>query len=164
MEDRQFDGPSRSRGSARIKDPRAFLGGLVIAAIALVAWWQVAALSSMRGFSFGAGTMPRVLATILFALGCALVVAALTKNDGTTWPVYSYRGPIWISASILVFAFTVMPLGLPIAAFASFLIAAAATDETNWGEAILAAIAMSALCVGLFVYVLSVPFNVFPQW
>ena len=45
-----------------IKGPQDFVGGLALMAVALFAFWASRDLQGMRGFSFGAGTAPRMFA------------------------------------------------------------------------------------------------------
>ena len=58
------DTPSASAGKSImpswVKCPQDFVGGLVLCAVALFALWACSDLQSMHGFSFGAGTAPRL--------------------------------------------------------------------------------------------------------
>lgn len=74
------------------------------------------------------------------------------------------RGPLAISLSLIFFAVTIRSVGLVAASFVMFLIAAAASEETRWGEAILAAAALTAFCVFLFQYALGLPFQLWPRF
>ena len=49
-----------------IRGPQDFVGGLALIAIALFALWASSDLQGMHGFSFGAGTAPRMLRSCCF--------------------------------------------------------------------------------------------------
>ena len=57
-----------------VRGPQDFIGGLAMVAIALFALWASSDLQGMHGFSFGAGTAPRMFAVLLLGLGIAVTV------------------------------------------------------------------------------------------
>lgn len=160
-----------------VPNHRDYYGGLALMLLALVAVWQAGDLAGMRGFSFGAGTAPR-----LFAAGLMIVAAGITATGLLTKgePVggYAVRGPLFITIAIIAFAllirgFTfnlgttlvrVPAFGLIIASFATFVISAAASKETRWTEAVITATALTAFCWFLFVYLLGLPFQIWPRF
>ena len=99
-------------------------------AIALFALWASSDLQGMRGFSFGAGTAPRMFAVLLLALGVGVTLVGVL-TEGAHLATYHWRGPLFVSLAILSFAVTIRPLGLVFSAFASFMIAAMGTPETQ---------------------------------
>src|ERR1700740_1432171 len=54
-----------------VRGPQDFVGGIALMAIALFALWASSDLQGMHGFSFGAGTAPRMFAVLLLGLGAA---------------------------------------------------------------------------------------------
>lgn len=146
-----------------IKGPQDFVGGLAMMAIALFALWASRDLQGMHGFSFGAGTAPRMFATLLLGLGFAVMVMGIIFA-GPPLQKYHWRGPLFVSLAILSFAFTIRPLGLVVSAFASFMIAALGTPETRWGEAIIVGVCLTVGCSLLFPYALGLPFQLFPRF
>src|SRR5437899_3856103 len=119
-----------------VRGPQDFIGGLALMAIALFALWASSDLQGMRGFSFGAGTAPRMFGGLLVALGAGFALTGLLV-DGPAMAHYSWRGPLFVMASIVFFALAIRPLGVVVSAFASFLIAAMGTHETRWVETII---------------------------
>src|SRR3979409_528742 len=113
-----------------IRGPQDFVGGLAMVAIALFALWASSDLQGMHGFSFGAGTAPRMFAVLLLGLGIAVTVVGLVA-DGEHITTYAWRGPLFVSLSILSFAVTIRPLGLVVASFLTFMIAALGTTDTS---------------------------------
>jgi hypothetical protein len=147
----------------RLKAPQDYFGGIVLMAIALFALWASSDLQGMRGFSFGAGTAPRMFGVLLLALGAAVAVAGLL-TDGPELATYAWRGPLFVSLAILSFALTIRPLGLVISAFASFIISALGTPETRWKETIIVGICLTIGCSLLFPYALGLPLQLFPRF
>ena len=71
MSDAPGHAPVKSIMPKWIRGPQDFIGGLAMIAIALFALWASSDLQGMRGFSFGAGTAPRMFAFLLLGLGLA---------------------------------------------------------------------------------------------
>ena len=82
MSDTPSHGPVKSIMPKWVRGPQDFVGGLALMAIALFALWASSDLQGMRGFSFGAGTAPRMFGVLLLVLGAA------DRADGS-----SVRGP-----------------------------------------------------------------------
>src|SRR5882757_8240676 len=129
MSDAPSQGPVKSIMPTWIRGPQDFVGGIALMAIAIFALWASSDLQGMHGFSFGAGTAPRMFAGLLLGLGFAVMVLGLV-TEGAHLAHYAWRGPLFVSLSILSFAIAIRPLGLVISAFASFMISALATAET----------------------------------
>src|SRR3979490_281383 len=146
-----------------IRGPQDFVGGLAMVGIALFALWASSDLQGMHGFSFGAGTAPRMFAVLLLGLGIAVTVVGLVA-DGEHITTYAWRGPLFVSLSIVSFALAIRPLGLIISAFASFMIAALGTSETRWKETIIVGICLTVFCSLLFPYALGLPLQMFPRF
>ena len=102
-----------------VRGPQDFIGGIALMAIALFALWASSDLQGMRGFSFGAGTAPRMFAILLLALGAGVTLVGIL-SEGPHLAKYAWRGPLFVSLSILSFAFTIRPLGLVVSAMDSF--------------------------------------------
>ncbi|MCW5703911.1 MAG: tripartite tricarboxylate transporter TctB family protein [Bradyrhizobium sp.] len=163
MSDTPGHGAGKSILPGWVKGPQDFVGGLALMALALFALWASRDLQGMHGFSFGAGTAPRMFAVLLLVLGFGVAVTGLL-NEGPAIQKYHWRGPFFVSLAIISFAFTIRPLGLVISAFASFLIAALGTPETRWGEALIVGVLLTLGCSLLFPYALGLPFQLFPRF
>src|SRR6202049_3462606 len=146
-----------------IRGPQDFVGGLALIAIAVFALWASSDLQGMHGFSFGAGTAPRMFAVLLFGLGLAVMVVGFV-GGGPHLATYAWRGPLFVSLSILSFAVTIRPLGLVVSAFVTFMVAALGTHETRWKETIIVGIALTAFCSFLFPYGLGLPMQLWPRF
>src|ERR1700750_3054209 len=161
------DTPSQEPGSKSIlpgiKGPQDFIGGLVLCAVALFALWACSDLQGMHGFSFGAGTAPRMFAVLLLGLGAAVaVVGLITEGPGVAH--YSWRGPLFVMAGIVFFSLAIRPLGLIVSGLETFLISALGSDETRWVEAVIVGVCLTIGCAFLFPYVLGLPMPLFPRF
>ena len=119
MNEMPSHGPVKYIMPKRIRGPQDFVGGLALIAIALFALWASSDLQGMHGFSFGAGTAPRMFAVLLLGLGIAVMVVGLVA-DGEHITTYAWRGPLFVSLAILSFALMIRPMGLVVTAFAEF--------------------------------------------
>jgi len=163
MSDTPGQGPVKYIMPKWIRGPQDFVGGLAMIAVALFALWASSDLQGMHGFSFGAGTAPRMFAVLLLLLGIAVMAVGLLF-DGEHVTVYAWRGPLFVSLSIISFAITIRPLGLVVSAFASFIISALGTPETKWKETIIVGIFLTIGCSLLFPYALGLPLQLFPRF
>src|SRR4051794_2799826 len=163
MNDVPGQGPVKSIMPKWVRGPQDFVGGLALVALALFALWASSDLQGMHGFSFGAGTAPRMFAVLLLGLGAAIAVMGVLV-EGQHLATYHWRGPLFVSLSILSFAVTIRPLGLVISAMASLMIAALGTPETRWKETIIVGICLTAFCSFLFPYALGLPLQLKPQF
>jgi hypothetical protein len=145
------------------KAPQDYMGGIVLMAIALFALWASSDLQGMRGFSFGAGTAPRMFGVLLLVLGAAIALVGLL-TEGPHLATYAWRGPLFVSLSILSFAIAIRPLGLVVSAFITFMISAMGSHETRWKETIIVGIALTAFCSFLFPYGLGLPMQLWPRF
>lgn len=144
-----------------VKAPRDYWGGIVLIAITVVAFWGAEDLASMRGFAFGPGTAPRLFATMLGATGLLVTLTGLL-TEGPPVDRYAVRGPVLVFIAILIFANTIRPLGLIVATYITFVVSITASTEMRPIESLIAGAAMTAFCVGLFVYLLQLPFQLLP--
>ena len=155
----------------KVRGPRDFYGGLALIALAIIAIWTSGDLPGTHGFAFGPGTAPRLFAGLLAVVG-ALVALTGLFFDGPPIESYAIRGPAWVLLAIVTFAgmirgfnlgsINIPPLGLVPSTFAAFMISIFGSTEMRWVESLIAAAAMTAFCVGLFVYLLQLPFQLWP--
>jgi len=145
----------------RPRAPQDYFGGVVLVALSLFALWASSDLQGMRGFSFGAGTAPRMFGVLMLGLGLAIMLVGVL-SEGPQLAKYAWRGPLFVSLAILSFALSIRPLGLVISAFTSFMISALGTPETKWKETLIVGIALTAFCSFLFPYALGLPLQLRP--
>ena len=146
-----------------VRGPQDFIGGVALMAVALFALWASSDLQGMRGFSFGAGTAPRMFGFLLLGLGAAVTVVGVL-TEGAHLAKYHWRGPLFVSLAILSFALTIRPMGMIFAAMTSFLIAACGTHETRWIETLIVGACLTTFCALLFPYALGLPLQLLPTF
>jgi len=175
MSERVKSTPKGSGFQFKVRGPRDFYGGLALIALAIVAILATSELPGQHGFAFGPGTAPRMFATLLAVIGALVAVTGLIF-EGPKIEAFAIRGPAYVLVAILVFAglirgvslapigihWTLPSLGLVISTFAAFMISIMGSSEMKWVESLIAAAAMTAFCVGLFVYLLKLPFQLWP--
>src|SRR5262249_38630814 len=157
----------------KVRGPRDFYGGLALIGLAIVAIWGSGDLSGMHRFAFGPGTAPRLFASLLAAVGAIVETNCLfflrPPLEG-----YAIRGPALVLFGILAFAvmircfnlgfISIPPLGLVPSTFAAFMVSIFGSSEMRWLESLIAAAVMTAFCVALFVYLLQLPFQLWPWY
>jgi putative tricarboxylic transport membrane protein len=151
------------QASGLIKSPQDFVGGVALLFIAVVAYFGMQKLGSMRGFSFGAGTVPRLFAMILGGLALLILFSSFT-NRGPKLERVPWRGPLFIVASVVFFGLTIRTLGLGITGVISVMLASAAMNDFRLGESAVFALCMTAFCAFLFPYALSQPIPLWPTF
>jgi putative tricarboxylic transport membrane protein len=149
-------------GLVPVRGPQDFYGGLALMLLGTFALIASAELPGQRGFAFGPGTAPRLFAVILALIGAAVaVIGAL--SDGPRIEKYKIRGPALVIVGISLFAALIRPFGLVVATYLAFLVSITGSKEMRWVESLIAAAAMTLGCVLLFVYLLNLPFQLWPQ-
>jgi putative tricarboxylic transport membrane protein len=150
-------------GLLPVRSPRDFYGGIVLALLAILALIASAELPGQRGFAFGPGTAPRLFAILLAGLGAAVALGGVFV-EGPQIEKYKIRGPVLVVVAILSFAAMIRPLGLVPATFLTFIISIFGSTEMRWLESLIAAAVMTVFCVGLFVWLLNLPFQLWPRY
>ena len=136
-------------------------GGLFLVAVAAFALWQGADLAAGTPNQMGPGMLPRGLAVLVGVCGVALVVESFL-TDGVGLERWHIRGPLFILGAAVAFALAVRPLGLAVAGPLAVIIGAFASRDTRLVETLIFGIAITAFCIGLFKFMLSLPIPVAP--
>jgi len=160
----------------KVRGPQDFYGGLALIALAIFAIFASGDLPGQHGFAFGPGTAPRMFATLLAVVGGLVALGGLLM-DGPPIGHFAIKGPAYVVTAILLFAgmirgvdlqqmigipLKIPPLGLVLSTFTAFMVSILGSSEFRWMESLIAAVAMTAFCVGLFVYLLGLPFQLWP--
>ncbi len=149
-------------GFIPVRSPQDFFGGLALILIAIFALTASAELPGQRGFAFGPGTAPRLFAGLLSALGFAIMIVGVI-SEGPAIEQYKLRGPLLVIMAIMLFAALIRPFGLIIATYSAFMFSILGSREMRWVESFIAAAGMTAFCWLLFVVLLNLPFQLWPQ-
>jgi putative tricarboxylic transport membrane protein len=155
----ETSGADEARGI--IKSPLDFGGGLFLLAIAAVGYVGAFNLPFGHMNSIGSGLLPKSVAFLVGAFGLGIMLQGLFVQ-GDKLEAWGIRGPLFVLGAVLVFALTIRPLGLSIAGPLCVIVAAMADRDTRPIELVIFAIIMTALCIGLFKFMLRLPIPVFP--
>jgi putative tricarboxylic transport membrane protein len=150
-------------GVLPVHGPRDLYGGVALVMLATVALIASADLPGQRGFAFGPGTAPRLFSFVLAAIGAAVALGGVFA-EGPPIEKYRIRGPFFVIIAILAFAVMIRPLGLVPATFLAFMVSILGSTEMRWIESLIAAVGMTLFCVLLFVYLLNLPFQLWPRF
>ncbi len=151
-----------NKGGA-IKSPQDFIGGIALLALTIVAYVAMSKLGSMRGFSFGAGTVPRLFCLLLGLLSVLIIVSSFTTR-GPKLENVPWRGPVFILASVVFFGLSIRTLGLAVTGVITVLLSGLAVEDFKIGEGLIFAVAITAFCAFLFPFALGQPIPLWPTF
>jgi Tripartite tricarboxylate transporter TctB family len=148
--------------TVRIRSPSDFWCGLLFVGLGIA--FMVLARNYRLGTParMGPGFFPTILGGLLAALGLSLTIPALVR-DGAPLPRLGLRPTLAILIAIVVFALLLAPLGFVIAAATLILIAGLAEPELRPMEHIGLTLFLVAFSVAVFVVVLGLPMNLWPD-
>jgi putative tricarboxylic transport membrane protein len=148
--------PRQAAARGRVRSPRDLLAGACLVALALFALLGGARLEGGTLRAMGPGMLPRAVASAIGVAGLLLVGFAFLRRGPPLgrWPV---RGPLFITLAVVAFALTIRSVGLVVAGPLVVLVSGAAASDVRPRELVVFAVVMTALCVGLFRYVLGLP-------
>ena len=146
----------------RIRSPSDFWCGILFIAVGIA--FMVLAYGYRIGTParMGPGFFPIVLGGILAALGLSLAIPALIRS-GEPLPRLGLRPLLTVLVAIVVFALLLQPLGFVLSAVVLVLIGGFADPELRRVESVGLALLLTAFSVAIFVVLLGLPFNLWPN-
>jgi hypothetical protein len=146
----------------RIRSPSDFWCGILFIAVGIA--FMVLAYGYRIGTParMGPGFFPIVLGGILVALGLSLSIPALIRN-GEPLPRLGLRPLLTVLVAIVVFALLLQPLGFVLSAAVLVLVGGFADPELRRVESVGLALLLTAFSVAIFVVLLGLPFNLWPN-
>jgi Tripartite tricarboxylate transporter TctB family len=146
----------------KIRSPSDFWCGLLLVALGIA--FMVLAQRYRFGTParMGPGFFPTLLGGILAALGLSLTIPALFRS-GAPLPGLGLRPLLVILGAIVIFALSLQPLGFVAAAIVLVLVSAFADPTLRPAESIGLALLLTAFSVGVFVVLLGLPLNLWPN-
>jgi putative tricarboxylic transport membrane protein len=145
---------------ARVKDHKDFWSGVLFIAFGCAGLWfgrdfPVGTLSRM-----GPGFFPVMMSAALMVTGALLVARSLVVGGDPIEPI-AFWPQLLIIAAIVAFGLLIERVGLAVSVIAVAVISGVAARGLRWFELAGLALAMSAVSVALFVYLLGQPI---PVW
>ncbi len=152
--------------------PQTLVAGLLLIALAGIAFWLTADLPRGSLRSAGPGMLPQALAALIALCGAVLMVSGFLVR-GAAIPKASLRGPLCISLAIISFALTIKPismgiftipeLGLVVSGPLTILLGGYAAPGARFRSLRLLALILTPLCLLLFGDLLNLPIPLLPQ-
>jgi hypothetical protein len=144
-----------------LRSSKDFLAGLLFLAIGTGAIVVARAYPFGTAMRMGSGYFPTVLGGILVLFGVFLMARGARSHERApvTW---GWKPLACIAASMVLFGFLMPRLGLVPALVALFFTAARGGREFRFKEVLVLTALMTAFAVGVFVYFLKLPFQLFP--
>jgi hypothetical protein len=139
-----------------VRGPQDLLAGASLLALALFALWASAELDAGNLRAMGPAMLPRGTAALIGLAGLALVGTSLFKT-GAPVARPQWRGPLFVCLGVVAFALTIRTVGLVVAGPLVAIVSGAASEETRPRELVIFAVAITAFCIALFRYALSLP-------
>ena len=112
----------------------------------------------------GPGYVPLALGGLLAGLGVLVIVKGFVAGEGDDIGQVEWRALILIMAAMLFFGVTVRGLGVVGALFGTSLLAALARSSTKLWEALVIAVALTALSVFIFIFALQLRLPLVGPW
>lgn len=154
--------PAPSYDAARTmksRDYQDLIGGALL--LALGVFFVVYA----RRYNFGTlaqmgpGFFPTVLGILLGILGALIALPAWGRRGAM--PSVQWKTLLWVLGGVVLFAFTLRPLGLIVASLLTVIASSLADRETSWRLRIIIAISVMLITVGIFKFGLGM---IIPLW
>jgi hypothetical protein len=145
---------------SRVKDQKDFWSGILFIAFGCAGLWIGRDYAVGTLIRMGPGFFPMMMSVALAGIGGflvarSLVVAGEPIERIAFWPQFL------ILAAIVGFGLLIERIGLAVAVIAVAVVSGIAAQGLRWFELVALALTMSAISVGLFVYLLGQPI---PVW
>jgi hypothetical protein len=146
---------------AIIRHPKDFFAGVIFIAFGIAAIVIGSNYALGTAARMGPGYFPRILGILLILLGSALTLRAL-RLQGAPLPGWKWRPTSIVLGSVVLFGLIVTHVGLVLSTIALIVLASVASHEFRPKEAVVSAILLAALAVGVFVIGLKLQLPIWP--
>jgi putative tricarboxylic transport membrane protein len=144
------------------------LSGLMFCAIAIFGLWVSRDYPIGTALRMGTGYVPRLLCWILLGLGVLVLVQGLRDarvvREYESQVSWSWRAPIFVTASLVVFGLALERLGLVISILLLIAVGAVAAPSLRPLETFIAALVLIVLSWAIFIVGLGLTIPVWPEW
>jgi hypothetical protein len=146
----------------KFRAPKDFWSGVMFCSFAAVAIFAARGYSLGSAGRMGPGYFPLLLAGLLAALGAALIARSVVVR-GEPLPRFHVLSLVLIAAAVYLFGVLIEPVGLVISLAVLTLMAALSGGQFRLMETLTLAAVLIVFSVGVFVYALGLPLNVWPS-
>jgi uncharacterized membrane protein YfcA len=149
----------------RIKNQKDFWAGVMFIAFGLFFAGFGTQYTFGTGARMGPGYFPTALGVILMLLGLVVAISAI-RQKATEEKVdkFAWSTLLLILGSVVLFGILLQPLGVVVSIFVMVCVASVASHEFHWISALINAIALILLSLGIFVYALKLQFPIWPTF
>lgn len=140
-----------------LRSNKDFLAGLMLIGVGAVAMFISRDYPMGSALRMGPGYFPMVLGGIMVAFGIVVIIQGLRSQEKVQGN-WSLRALFVLPLATVVFGVLMEEAGFIPALVVLIFISAAAGDQFKWIEVLVMAIALTAACVGLFIYGLGLPY------
>jgi hypothetical protein len=146
----------------RIRAPKDFWSGVMFCGFAVVAILAARGYSPGTAGKMGPGYFPLLLGGLLATLGGILIARSVVLS-GEPVPRLQLLPLAIIAAAVGLFGVLIEPLGLVVSLAVLTLVSAWAGAQFRLMETLALAAALIVFSVGVFVYALGLPLNIWPS-
>jgi hypothetical protein len=137
--------------------------GVMFVAIGLLGLYLSRNLDVGTIVNMGTAYMPRLCCFALIGIGGFIAIVGLLKEGDGPLPAarsISWRSLALVPAAVFTFGFAVERVGLVLAILATVAVAGTAAAGQRVLNVAIAAVLLAAMCVGIFVWGLGLPFSI----
>jgi len=149
--------------SFRNRALKDLLAGLLYLAIGGAALFFARSYPFGSAFRMGPGYFPMVCGGVLVLLGTILVLRSFVFSDSPPDRI-RLRPLLLVLGATALFALGIERFGLAVSTTLVVVVSYLANDRPRPLEALLLALVLVAMAVGVFAYGLQLPFRVWPEW
>lgn len=147
----------------RVGSPQNMVGGLLLIALAIFAFWQIGDLAVGRAMKMGPGYFPSLLAGGIALCGLILVVTSI-RRPGEPLEPWPLKRIVPVLLALVVFAVTIRPLGMVAAGLLLTLLSTLGATDRKWRESAIFAVCIVAVSAVLFPTLLGLPLPIWPEF
>jgi len=144
--------------SVKLRNNKDVLAGLLFVLTGGFALFVAGDYQMGSAMRMGPGYFPRVLGGMLCLFGVVLTLRGLLTGEKVSGE-WGWKPVALLTTSLVLFGFIVTRLGLIPALAVMFFVSALAGREFRFTEVLLLAAVMSVFAVGVFVFLLKMPFQ-----
>ncbi len=135
--------------------------GLMFICFGALGLWFGRGLATGSAQEMGPGYAPTLVCWGMVLIGVVVLVHSVRRGTDPIDAV-SPRAVLGIVAALVVFAATIGSLGLVLASMLTVAVACLIEPKLRWKEVVLLSVGLSAAALALFVFVLRIPFRIWP--
>ena len=146
-----------------IGNKQEFLSGLTLVSFGVAGLVIARNYPMGTAFRMGPGYFPVMLSGLLIAIGLIVALGALRSGQGAL-PRIAWRPLIVVTAATVLFGLLINRAGLLLATLIMTGVSRVARPGYPWGETVILAVALSAMCAAIFHFGLKVQMPLLPTW